>query len=120
VWEQGVSSRKALVVDLSSSSNEGDLISDVSQDKESAIRLFGDLNRDVLRPPGDKKIIILSDSNEEDEVSEEKAADIKAVPSSAARSPAPTASDADGTYKSNSPEQVTCGCCSGGDKAGLP
>jgi hypothetical protein len=50
VWEQGGSFRKAPVVDLSSSSNEGDLIADVSRDDEFAIRLFGDLNRDFLRP----------------------------------------------------------------------
>jgi hypothetical protein len=29
---------------------------------------FGDLNRDVLGSPGDVKIIILSDSDEEEEV----------------------------------------------------
>jgi hypothetical protein len=50
VWEQGGSFRKAPVVDLSSSSDEGDLIADVSRDDEFAIRLFGDLNRDFLGP----------------------------------------------------------------------
>jgi hypothetical protein len=55
-------------------------------------------------------------------VREEKAADAEAAPSSAARSPTPTTSvdDADGTYKSNTPDWVTSGSSSGGDEAGLP
>jgi hypothetical protein len=68
VWEQRGSSGKALVVDLSLSSDEGDLIADVSQDEEFTTKLFGDLNRDVLGPPGDDNIIILSDSDEEEDV----------------------------------------------------
>jgi hypothetical protein len=115
VWEQGGSFGKAPVVDLSSSSDERDLIADVSWDEDFARRFFGDLNRDVLGPPGDSKIIILSDSDEEEEVREEK-------PAYAKRSPAPTASvdDTDGTYKSNTPDRVIGGCSSSGDKAGLP
>jgi hypothetical protein len=57
-------SRKAWVVDLSSSSDEEGFITDVSWDEEFIKRLFGDLNRDVLGPPGDGKIIILNDSDE--------------------------------------------------------
>jgi hypothetical protein len=109
VWEQGESFEKAPVVDLSSSSDEEDLIVDVSHDEEFARRLFGDLNRDFLGPPDDSKIIILSDSDEEEEeVSEEKTTDIKAMPSSAARSPAPTAStnDVDGADKCDTPDWV--------------
>jgi hypothetical protein len=55
-------------------------------------------------------------------VREEKAADVEATPSSTVRSPASTASanDADGTYKSNTPDQATDGCSSGGDEVGLP
>jgi hypothetical protein len=110
------------VVDLSSSSDEGDLIVDVSWDEEYTKRFFGDINRDVLGSPDDGKIIILNDSDEQEEVCEEKAADAEAVPSSAARSPAPTVSavDADGTYKSNTPDRATDGCSSGGDEAGFP
>jgi hypothetical protein len=48
VWEQGGSSGKAPVVNLSLSSDEGDLIVDVSRDEAFARRLFSDLNRDVL------------------------------------------------------------------------
>jgi hypothetical protein len=54
------------MVDLSSSSNEEDLILDTSRDDEFARRLFGDLNRDVLGPPDDGNVMILSDSDEEE------------------------------------------------------
>jgi hypothetical protein len=110
------------VVDLFSSSDEGDLIADVSWDEEFAKRLFGDLNHDVLGPPSDRKIIILNDSDEEDEVRDEKAVDAEAMPSSVVRSPVSTASaeDTDGTYKSNTPDRATGGCSSDGDEAGLP
>jgi hypothetical protein len=122
MWEQGGSSEKALVVDLSLSSDEGDLIADVSRDEKFARRLFGDLNRDVLGPPSDGKIIILCDTDEEDEVRKEKTTDAEAAPSSAARSPAPTTpvDAADSTYKSKTPDRATSGCSSGGDEAGSP
>jgi hypothetical protein len=55
------------VVDLSSSFDEEGLIADVSRDEEFTGRLFGDLNRDILGSSGDGKIIILSDSDEEEE-----------------------------------------------------
>jgi hypothetical protein len=55
--------------------------------------IFGDLNRDVLGPPSDGKIIILSDSDEEEEqVLEEKTTGTEVTPSSATRSSASTAS----------------------------
>jgi hypothetical protein len=75
VWEREGSSEKAPVVDHSSSSDEGDLIADVLWDEEFTRRLFGDLNCNFLGPPSDGNIIILSDSDEEEEVREEKAAD---------------------------------------------
>jgi hypothetical protein len=110
------------VVNLSSSSDQGDLIANVSRDEGIARRLFGDLNRNVLGPLGDGKIIILRDSDEEEEVHEEKATDAEVMPSSIVRSLASTAStnDVDGTYKSNTPDRATSGCSSGGDEAGLP
>jgi hypothetical protein len=54
------------MVDLSSSSDEECLITDTSRDEEFARRLFGDLNCDILGPPSDGKIIILSDFDEEE------------------------------------------------------
>jgi hypothetical protein len=123
VWEQWGSSGKALVVDLSSSSDEGDLIVDVSRDEEFARSIFGDLNRDFLGPPGDDKIIILSNSDKEEEVvHEEKTVYAKAMPSSAARSLAPTTSadDTNGADKGDTPDRVIGGSSSCGDEAGLP
>jgi hypothetical protein len=64
MWEQGGSSRRAPVVNLSSSFDEEDLIADVSWDEAFIRRLFGDHNNDILGPPGDGKIIILGDSDE--------------------------------------------------------
>jgi hypothetical protein len=55
------------VINLSSSSDEEDLIIDTSHDKELVRRLFGDLNHVILGSPGDDKIIILSDFDEEEE-----------------------------------------------------
>jgi hypothetical protein len=54
------------VVDLSLSSGDECLINDTSHDEEFTRRLFSDLNHDVLGPPDDDKIIILSDSDEEE------------------------------------------------------
>jgi hypothetical protein len=94
VFEQGSQdpSGKASVMDLSSSSDEGDLIADVSRNEEFARRLFGDLNCDVLGPPGDGKIIIFSDSDEEEEeVREEKTTGTEDAATFAAANPASTA-----------------------------
>jgi hypothetical protein len=60
-------------VDLALSSGEEDSIADTSRDEEFARKLFGDLNRDILGPPGDGKIIIISDFNDEDETHEDAA-----------------------------------------------
>jgi hypothetical protein len=89
VFEQGGPSEKDPVVDLSLSSDEEGLIPVTSWDQEFTKRLFGDLNHDVLGPPGDGNIIILSNSDEE-EVREEDAIDAEAAPSSAAEVPAST------------------------------
>jgi hypothetical protein len=79
------------VIELSSSSNEEDLNTATSRDFEFAQRLFGELNRVVLGPPDDGKIIILSDSDEE-EVREEKTTGTETVAASAVVNPASTAS----------------------------
>jgi hypothetical protein len=80
------------VLDLSLSSDEEGLIPDTSRDEEFTRRLFGDLNRDVLGPPCDSNIIIINDSNEEEEVRKEDAADTEATLSFAAGISASTAS----------------------------
>jgi hypothetical protein len=118
------------VVDLSSFSHEEGLIADVSRDEEFVRRLFDDLNRDILKPPGDGKIIVLSDSNEEEEeVREEKTTDTEDATTSAAINPASTASvDADNAptrvKNDNSDDQTSDqeadGNSGSGDDAGLP
>jgi hypothetical protein len=55
------------VINLSSSSDEEDLIIDTSHDEELVRRLFGDLNHIILGSLSDDKIIILSDFDEEEE-----------------------------------------------------
>jgi hypothetical protein len=94
VFEQGEPSERVLVVDLTSN-DEDNAFSDTSQDEEFTRRLFGDLNNGHLGLPSDGKVIILNDSDEEEEVREETATDTEAAPSSAVRSPAPTASTTD-------------------------
>jgi hypothetical protein len=69
VFEHGGPSKSILVVDLSS--DEEDIFPDTSQDEEFAKKLFGDLNRELLGLPGDNNIIVLSGSDEEEEVHEE-------------------------------------------------
>jgi hypothetical protein len=43
--------------------------------------LFGNLSRDLLGPPSDGKVIILNDSNEEEEAHDETATNVVAAPS---------------------------------------
>jgi hypothetical protein len=88
-------------VDLALSSGEEDFVADTSRDEEFARKLFGDLNRDILGPPGDGKIIVISDSDDEDETHEDTAVNAEAAPPSAANSAdSPTStSDVDKTLE---------------------
>jgi hypothetical protein len=97
--EQGGPSEPVPVVDLALSLGEEESIADTSREEEFARKLFGDLNRDILRPPGDGKIIVISDSNDEDETHEDAAVNAEAAPPSATNSAdSPTyASDVDET-----------------------
>jgi hypothetical protein len=94
VFEQGGSSRKAPMIDLSLSSNEENFIADTSRDTEFARKLFGDLNRDILGPPDDSNVIILDDSDEEKKAPDEKTAGTELVATSVVVNPAPTTSTA--------------------------
>jgi hypothetical protein len=79
---------------------------------------------------GDSKVIVLNDSDEEEEVHDEITADADAVPSSAKGISASTASSVDtngapkGVQGHNSdnqaPDQEADGGSNSGDKAGLP
>jgi hypothetical protein len=92
VLEQGGPSGIAPVVYLSSPSDGEEPIHNIARDFEFAQRLFNELNRDLLGPLGDGKVIILSDSNKEkEEAHEEKPAGIEDVAASAAVNPVSTA-----------------------------
>jgi hypothetical protein len=96
VFEQGGASGATPVSGVSS------LVVDTSRDEEFGRKLFGELNRDILRPPGDGKIIIIADSDDDDTTQEEGTTDIDptAVPASAADAPVGTSvtnSDAQGS-----------------------
>jgi hypothetical protein len=54
-------------------------IVDTSHNEEIAIKLFDDLNHDILGPPGDSKIIILNDSDDDCEAQEETTAEIEST-----------------------------------------
>jgi hypothetical protein len=87
VFEQGGPSKKTPVVDLFSSSDEEDIIPNTSHDFEFTQRLYDELNRALVGPSDDGKIMINSDSNEEEEVHEETITDAKATPSAAVVKP---------------------------------
>jgi hypothetical protein len=61
VFEQGSASGTTPV------SGPSSLVVDTSRDEEFARKLFDDLNRDILRSPGDGKIIIIDDSDDDNE-----------------------------------------------------
>jgi hypothetical protein len=84
--EQGGPSEPVPVVDLTLSSGEEDSVADTSRDEEFARKLFGDLNRDILGSSGNGKIIIISDSDDEDETHKDAAVNAEAAPPSAANS----------------------------------
>jgi hypothetical protein len=83
VFEQGSASGMTPV------SGPSLLVVDTSHDEEFAKNLFGDLNRDIIGPPGDGKIIIIDDSDDDNEAQEEGTTGIEpmAVPGSAVDAP---------------------------------
>jgi hypothetical protein len=105
------------MVDLASPSGKEDFFADTSRDEELARKLFGDLNRDILGPPSDGKIIVLSDSDDEDEAHEDIAINAEAAPRSAVNSPVTPASTADAD---ETPDGVQDDSSDGGDEADSP
>jgi hypothetical protein len=73
VFEQDNASGKIPMLEPSS------FIVDTFHDEEIARKLFGDLNRDILGPPGDGKIIILNDSDDDGEAQEETTVEIEST-----------------------------------------
>jgi hypothetical protein len=89
------------------------LVVDTSHDEEFTRKLFGDLNRDILGPPGDGKIIIIDDSDDDDNAQEEGTAGIDptTVPASATDALA-------GARVANSDDQGPDQDADGGDDSG--
>jgi hypothetical protein len=111
------------MIDLSSSSDEENFIADNSRDAELAKKLFGELNCDILGPLGNSKIIVLDDSNEENEAQEEKTTGIESMTASASTNPASSAlTNADdaptGAKIDNSDDQGPDQETDGGDGSG--
>jgi hypothetical protein len=94
VCEHGGPSEEIPVVELSSDEEENAL-PNTSRDEEFIQRLFGDLNHGLLGPLSDGNVIILSDSNEEEEVHEEVTVEVEAAPPSDVNSPATSVSITD-------------------------
>jgi hypothetical protein len=65
------------MIDLSLSSDEENFNVDTSRDAELVKKLFSYLNRDILGPPGDIKIIVLDDFDDKIEARVEKTAGIE-------------------------------------------
>jgi hypothetical protein len=111
------------MIDLSLSLDQENFIADTSRDAEFARKLFGDLHRDILGPPGDGKVIILDDSNEEKEAPNEKTVGTELVATSAAVNQVLTASAAadntpEGVKNNNSDDQGSDQEVSGGNDNG--
>jgi hypothetical protein len=111
LFEQGSASG---VTPVSSPSS---LVVDTSHDEEFARKLFGDLNRDILGPPGDGKIIIIDDSDDEAQEEGMAGIDPTVVPASVTDAPA-RARVANGDDQGS--EQEADGGGDNGRSAGVP
>jgi hypothetical protein len=89
------------------------LVVDTSRNEQFARKLFGDLNRDILKPPDDGKIIMIDKSDDDDEAQEEGmvGAEPTMVPASTVDAPA-------GTRVDNSDDQGSDQEADGGDNSG--
>jgi hypothetical protein len=84
------------MIDLSSFSDKENFIVDTSRDVELTKKHFGDLNRNILGPHGNSKIIVLDNSDDETEALEEKTTGIDPMIATASVDPAssaPTSAD---------------------------
>jgi hypothetical protein len=123
VFEQGNASGKTPMIDPSS------FIVDTSHNAELLRKLFYDLNRDILGPPSDDKIIVLDDSDDDAEAQGEKTASIESTAAPASADPAlraPTSADDAparakiGNSDDQGPDQRADGRDGGGRNAGEP
>jgi hypothetical protein len=117
------------MINLTLYSDEENFIADTSHDAEFTKKLFCDINCNILGSPGDGKVIILNDSDEEKEALDEKMAGTELAATSAIVNPAPTTSAAaddapEGVKNDNSddqgPDQEASGDNSNGSGDGAP
>jgi hypothetical protein len=94
-------------------------IADTSRDEKINIKLFGDLNHDILEPPGDGRIIILDDSDNEGEAQEETTAEIESSVAPASTNDAPVEARIDNS-DDQGPNQDADGGDNNGHSAGDP
>jgi hypothetical protein len=94
-------------------SGPSSLVVDTSRDEKFTRKLFDDLNRDILGPPGDGKIIIINDSDDDDEAQDEGTASVDPMTVPASVADAPT-----GTRVNNSDDQGSDHEADGGDNNG--
>jgi hypothetical protein len=113
VFEQGNASVKVPMLDPSL------FIADTSRDEEIARKLFGDLNRDILSPPGDGKIIILDDSDDDGEAQEGTTVEIESTVAPASADDAPVEARIDNS-DDQGPDQEADGSDPSEHSAGNP
>jgi hypothetical protein len=107
VFEQGSASGVTPV------SGPSSLVVDTSRDEEFTRKLFGDLDHDILDPPGDGKIIIIDDSNDDDKAQVEGMASIDPTIAPASATDAPSRARV-----ANSDDQGSDQEADGGDYSG--
>jgi hypothetical protein len=107
VFEQDNASGKTPMIDPSS------FIIDTSCDEELARKLSGDLNHDIFGLPGDGKIIILDDSDDDSVAQEEKTVGIESM-----TAPASADNASAGANIGNSDDQGPDQEADGGDDSG--
>jgi hypothetical protein len=113
LFEQGNASGKIPMLNPSS------FIVDTSRDEELTRKLFDDLNHDILGPPGDGKIIVIDDSDDDGEVQEEKTVDIESTTAPASVDDAPPETRI-GNSDDQGPDQEADGGDNSGCSAGDP
>jgi hypothetical protein len=113
VFKQSNASGKSQMLDSSS------FIADTSRDEEIVRKLFGDLNRDIIGPPGDGKIIIIDDSDDDGEAQEETTIEIESTTAPASADDAPVEAMIDNSDDQESNKDVD-GRDPSGHSAGNP
>jgi hypothetical protein len=112
VFEQDNTSEKTPMLNPSS------FIVDTSRNEELTRKLFSDLNRDILGPLGNGKIIIIDNSNDDGET-QEKTTDIKSTAAPASVDDAPAEARI-GNSDDQEPDKEVDGSDNNGRSAGDP